>query len=134
MSKEKITEIDEAIADAIAEEEVKREQIKAEAETRAEASATDFREELKKLLKKNFSEETKKNSVTLDLNEYLILKFKERDLEILVATILSNLRLSYDKEYLWLEDREKVVNVINVLYPDVYDELLETLKEEDQEE
>ena len=130
MSKEKITEIDEAIADAIAEEEVKREQIKAEAETRAEASATDFREELKKLLKKNFSERSKENSVTLDLNEYLILKFKERDLELLVSTILANLKLGYDKEYLRLGDSENVVNVINVLYPDVYDDILESLKEE----
>lgn len=130
MSKEKLTEIDEAIADAIAEEEVTKEQIRAEAETRAEASATDFREELKKLLKKNFSEETKKNSVTLDLNEYLILKFKERDLELLVSTILANLKLGYDKEYLRLGDSENVVNVINVLYPDVYDDILESLKEE----
>ena len=133
MSKEKITEIDEAIADAIAEEEVKKEQIKAEAQEKAKASATDFREELKKLLKQNFSERSKENSVTLDLNEYLILKFKERDLELLVATILSNLKLSYDKEYLRLADSDKVVDVINVLYPDVYDDLLDTLNEEDKE-
>lgn len=132
MSKEKLTEIDEAIADAIAEEEVTKEQIKAEAEKKAAASATDFREELKRLLKQNFSDRNKENKVTLDLDEYIILKFKERDLEKIVNTIVAELKLGYDKEYLRIKDSDEIVNAFKVIYPEAYETILEDLIEEDQ--
>lgn len=131
MSKEKLTEIDEAIADAIAEEEVKKEQIKAEAEKKAAANTTDFREELKRLLKQNFSDKNKENKVTLDLDEYIILKFKERDLEKIVNAIVAELKLGYDKEYL-RKDSDEIVNAFKVIYPEAYEAILEDLIEEDQ--
>ena len=125
MKKEIKTEIDEAIADAIAEEEVKKEQ-------QAEETKTyDFRDELEAQLKDAFSDSLKtrkENKVTIDLNEYLILKFKERDLERVVDTILAELRLSYNNEYLRIDNDDNVVDVIKVLYPDVYGGILEDLQ------
>lgn len=113
--------IDEVIADARAEEEVAKEQA-------IENSGNDFREELKAKLKDMFSTSAE-NKVTLSLNEYLLLKFKERDLEILTSTILSNFKLNYSGEDLRLESNV-VVEVIKVLYPDMYDAILEDLQKE----
>ena len=125
MKKEIKTEIDEAIADAIAEEEVKKEQQAEETKTH------NFRDELEAQLKDAFSDSLKtrkENKVTIDLNEYLILKFKERDLERVVDTILAELRLSYNNEYLRIDNDDNVVDVIKVLYPDVYGGILEDLQ------
>lgn len=119
-----ITEIDEAIADAMAEEEVAREQAKED---------SSFRDELRAQLKDAFSESiktNKENKVIISLDEYLILKFKERDLEKVVSTILAELRLSYNQEYLRINDGDNVADVIKVLYPEVYDDILDSLQNE----
>ena len=124
MKKENITEIDEAIADAMAEEEVAREQAKED---------SSFRDELRAQLKDAFSESIKtnrENKVIISLDEYLILKFKERDLEKVVSTILAELRLSYNQEYLRINDGDNVADVIKVLYPEVYDDILDSLQNE----
>ena len=124
MKKENITEIDEAIADAMAEEEVAREQAKED---------SSFRDELRAQLKDAFSESiktNKDNKVIISLDEYLILKFKERDLEKIVSTILAELKLSYNGEFLSMRKDDHVVDVIRVLYPDVYDDILESLQNE----
>ena len=124
MSKER--DIDELIADARAEEEVAREQAK-------EIKENSFRSELEEQLKDAFSESLrarKENKVTIDLDEYLLLKFKERDLERVVSTILAGLRLSYNGEFLSLRNDDEIVDVIKVLYPDVYDGILEDLQNE----
>ena len=124
MKKENITEIDEAIADAMAEEEVAREQAKED---------SSFRDELRAQLKDAFSESiktNKENKVIISLDEYLILKFKERDLEKLVSTILAEFRLSYNQEYLRINDGDNVADVIKVLYPEVYDDILDSLQNE----
>ena len=126
MNNEKITDIEELIADAKAEEEVAREQAK-------EESKRKFKEELEAHLKDAFSESMKarkESKVTIDLNEYVLLKFKERDLEKIVGAIVSVLKLGYNNEYLRINDGDKIVDVIKVIYPEAYEAILEDLIEE----
>lgn len=122
----KNVDIEELIADAKAEEEVRKEQ---------PGKDFSFREELESHLKEAFSDikARRESKVTIDLNEYLILKFKERDLERLVATILDELKLHYTKEDLTLYDDGAIVNMIKALYPEVYQNILYDLQEEDKE-
>jgi len=121
--------IDELIADARAEEEVAKEQA-------IESSENKFREELKTCLIDAFKDNakfSKDNSVTLSLNEYLILRFKERDLETITSAIISNLALGYDGESLRLNIKNDVVDVMKVLYPDMYEAILEDLQQKEGE-
>ena len=122
----KNVDIEELIADAKAEEEVRKEQ---------PCKDFSFREELESHLKEVFSDikARRENKVTIDLNEYLMLKFKERDLEKIVATILDELKLHYTKEDLTLYDDGAIVNMIKALYPEVYQNILYDLQEEDKE-
>ena len=46
------------------------------------------------------------------------------DLDRILNAIVDNLTLSYNKEYLRLEDESKVVDAFRVLYPEAYDALL----------
>lgn len=120
----KNVDIEELIADAKAEEEVRKEQ---------PCKDFSFRDELESHLKEAFSDikARRENKVTIDLNEYLILKFKERDLERIVATILDKLILNYTKDGLKLYDQwEDISNIIKALYPEVYEDILYTLQEE----
>lgn len=121
----KNVDIEELIADAKAEEEVRKEQ--------QPCKDFSFRDELESHLKEAFSDiKTRRESkVTIDLNEYLILKFKERDLERIVATILDKLILNYTKDGLKLYDQwDDISNIIKTLYPEVYEDILYTLQEE----
>jgi hypothetical protein len=120
--------IDEVIADAIAEEEVAKEQAIKNSENK-------FREDLKAHLIDSFKDNklNKENSVTLSLNEYLILKFKERDLENIIRAIIPNLTLGYDGESLRLNNKSDVVDVIKVIYPDMYKVILEDLHQKEGE-
>lgn len=121
--------IDELIADARAEEEVAKEQAIKNSENK-------FREELKTCLIDAFKDNakfSKDNSVTLSLNEYLILKFKERDLENIISAIIPNLTLGYDGESLRLNNKSDVVDVIKVIYPDMYEAILEDLQQKEGE-
>lgn len=122
-------DIDEMIADARAEEEVAKEQA-------IENSENKFREDLKAHLIDAFKDNiklNKENSVTLSLNEYLILKFKERDLENIISAIIPNLSLGYDGESLRLNNKSDVVDVIKVIYPDMYEAILEDLQQKEGE-
>lgn len=122
-------DIEEMIADAKAEEEVAKEQA-------IENSDNKFREELKTCLIDAFKDNakfSKDNSVTLSLNEYLILRFKERDLETITSAIISNLALGYDGKSLRLNNKSDVVDVMKVLYPDMYDAILEDLQQKEGE-
>lgn len=122
-------DIDEMIADARAEEEVAKEQA-------IENSENKFREDLKAHLIDAFKDNiklNKENSVTLSLNEYLILKFKERDLETITSAIIPNLTLGYDGESLRLNHKNDVVDVIKVIYPDMYEAILEDLQQKEGE-
>ena len=119
-------DIEEMIADAKAEEEVAREQAK-------EENTRKFKEELEAHLKDAFSESMKarkESKVTIDLNEYILLKFKERDLEKVIGAIVSELRLGYSKEYLRISDGDRIVDTIKVIYPEAYEEILEDLIKE----
>ena len=120
----KNVDIEELIADAKAEEEVRKEQ---------PCKDFSFREELESHLKEAFSDikARRENKVTIDLNEYLILKFKERDLERIVATILDKLTLNYTKDGLKISDQwDDISNIIKALYPEVYENILFDLQEE----
>lgn len=120
----KNVDIEELIADAKAEEEVRKEQ---------PCKDFSFRDELESHLKEAFSDikTRRENKVTIDLNEYLILKFKERDLERIVATILDKLILNYTKDGLKLYDQwDDISDIIKALYPEVYEDILYTLQEE----
>ena len=122
-------DIEEMIADAKAEEEVAREQA-------IESSENKFREDLKAHLIDAFKDNiklNKENSVTLSLDEYLILKFKERDLENIISAIIPNLTLGYDGESLRLNNKSDVVDVIKVIYPDIYEAILEDLQQKEGE-
>jgi len=120
----KNVDIEELIADAKAEEEVRKEQ---------PCKDFSFRDELESRLKEAFSDikTRRENKVTIDLNEYLILKFKERDLERIVATILDKLTLNYTKDGLKISDQlDDISNIIKALYPEVYENILFDLQEE----
>ena len=112
-------DIEEMIADAKAEEEVKREQ----AAAKEEKAKSDFRETLREQLKEAFKPKDE-NKVTISLEEYVILRNKAIDLDRILNTIIGDLTLSYSKEYLRVDDKEKVADIIKVLYPEVYDHLL----------
>ena len=121
MSKER--DIDELIADARAEEEVAREQAK-------EIKENSFRSELEEQLKDAFSDSLrarKENKVTIDLNEYLVYKFQERDLEKILNAIVEGFKLSYSKEDLFFSDGDAVKETFKVLYPEAYEAILDDL-------
>lgn len=107
----KKVDIEEIIADARAEEEVAREQAAAKEKT--------FKDELREKLKETFKPREEER-VTITLSEYVILTNKAMDLDRVLNTIVDNLTLSYNKEYLRLDDESKVVDAFRVLYPEAY--------------
>ena len=122
-------DIEEIIADARAEEEVAREQ--------AAAMENTFKDELRGKLKEAFTPR-EEESVRIDLREYVTLVNKAMDLDRVLNTIVDNLTLSYNKEYLRLDDESKVVDAFMVLYPEAYGALyaaeLEQAGNEDADE
>lgn len=123
MKKENITDIEEMIVDAKAEEEVAREQERAAKAAKEEKAREDFRDTLREQLKEALIPKDE-SKVTISLSEYVILKQKEADLDRILNAIVDGLGLSYSKEYLSLKESENVVDAFRVLYPDVYDALL----------
>ncbi len=128
MKKEKVTDIEELIADAKAEEEVAREQAKAEKEAK---DKEDFRDVLREQLKEAFKPKVGEK-VTIDLQEYITLCNKAMDLDRILNIIVDEFKLGYDNTYLRIEKEERIADAFRVLYPDVYDHLLAI--ELDQEE
>ena len=108
----KKVDIEEIIADARAEEEVAREMAK-----------SNFRDELRGKLKEAFTPR-EEESVRIALSEYVTLVKKAMDLDRVLNAIVDNVTLSYNKEYLRLDDESKVVDAFRVLYPEAYDALL----------
>lgn len=121
MKKGNVTDIEEMIADAKAEEEVAREQEKAGKE---QAFKNELREQLKDKLVDAVKANRESEKVTIDLYEYVILKQKEADLDRILNAIVDGLGLSYNNEYLYLKNDGRVSDTFRVLYPDVYDTLL----------
>lgn len=121
MKKGNVTDIEEMIADAKAEEEVAREQAKAAADRQ-------FKEDLREQLKENLLETVKNkkasNKVTIDLDEYVMLDNKSKDLDRLLTAIISDLGLNYNRERLRVKDGDNIVDALRVLYPEAYDHLL----------
>lgn len=100
-------EIEEMIADAKAEEEVKKD--------------NEFRTQLRNGLKDALGESTK---VNINLSEYVQLKQKELDLDRILNALIDNVELNYSDDGLRLRDYDTLITVFRVLYPDVYDHLL----------
>lgn len=115
--------IDEIIADAKAEEEVKAAQEKGE--------NNDFRDALRERLKDTFTgmESTK---VTIPLHEYATLTSRSLDLDRILSAIMRGLKVGYSKDYLRLDDG-LVLNTFRALYPDVYDGLFAKIIAETKE-
>ena len=130
MKKEIKTTIDEAIADAIAEEEVTREQEKAIKEEKASA---DFRDLLREQLKDALTLRNDDAKVTISLKDYIILKQKEVDLDRILNSMVDSVYLNYSKDELRLNG-DRVIETMRVLYPEVYDTLLATEIAEAQSE
>ena len=118
-------EIDEAIADAMAEEEIEKERIKAIHEQATENAKEDF----KNILKDHLIDKLDNNTVEIELDEYIELKKKETDLNRLLSVILGEFELSYNNEYLRIADDQKIADAVRVLYPEAYEDLLKALVE-----
>lgn len=123
---ENIENIEELIADAKAEEAAiekkKEEQFK-----------TDLKNGLQDFFNKRNEEE--KQNINIPLCDYLMLKMKERDLDILTEAIMDSLTLSYDKENLKIYDnKERIINAFRMLYNFAYDSILQDLQQEEGEE
>lgn len=113
MDKKNITNLDEAIADARAEEEV------AKANKTKDDFSKQLREGIKDALKVNNDEK-----VSISLKEYVQLKQKETDLERILSAIVDNLELNYSGEYLRMSGGEDMANVLKALFPEAYDTIL----------
>ena len=102
--------IDEVIAEAMAEEAVKKDM--------ADSKPNIFKTETK---------------VTIDLNEYVTLKILEKDFSSILSIICEGLDLNYNKDGLIYDgDRSTLANAINIIYPDIYSSIFAGLKEEDK--
>ena len=104
--------IEELIADAKVEEEIR-----------------------KKQKEEQFKIELKEEKISIPVSEYLELKMKERDLNILVGAITETLSLDYDKKSLKVYDgsKELIINTFKTLYRYIYDTRLEELQQEEGE-
>lgn len=103
-------DISEMIKDAQAEEEQEKN--------------TKFGNALKEQLK-DVLKEGGDSKVSISLDEYLVLKALEMDLDRVLSSIIEALTLSYNNEYLVIRESEGIVNAIKVLYPEVYDKVYE---------
>lgn len=110
--------IEEMIKSAQAEEEQKRD--------------TKFIKDIRKLKIKE--EEGRDSKVTITLDEYLVLKAKEMDLERIVRNIIERLTLSYNNEYLTLTESQGIVNAFEVLFPEAYERAYEMALDKDTQE
>ena len=119
----KNVDIEEMIADAIAEEQVAKEQ--AETKGKEEQRNRDF---FKSLMRGESSAD--KREVTIPLSEYVELKDKERDLDLILKAIIEGMGLSYNNEYIYLKNEGEVTNVFRILYPEVYEELFKQALED----
>jgi len=115
--------IEDIIAEAKAEEELLNQEVS--------AGDTDFREAIKKTLEENLKDRPK---VTIDLEEYILLRQKDKDLERLLHTILDCLVLNYLSDDLMIKDEQKIRDTIEILYPAAYNAILEAEIENNKEE
>jgi hypothetical protein len=105
-------DIEEMIADAKAEEEVKND-----------------------MFSKYNIESVDNSKVTIDLSEYTMLKLMEMDFNRVLSAAFKSLRLSYDFKRVYIESDGVITDVIRALYPDECEEIrLNLIKEENIED
>ena len=119
---EKITNIEELIADAKAEEEVKREQVQDELTNALMKSFTAN-------LNKGAEEKNNGGSVTISLSEYVELKQIESDFNRLFDAIVRSFELNYNHEDIRV-DGDIIKDVFKALYPAEYEAGYKALLEE----
>ena len=96
-----------------------------------EVIADAIAEETTKTAPKEIKTESK---VTIDLSEYVALKQKEHDLGILLTSFMRDLKLRYDKEGLSLNGEYNILDAFHILFPAAYNEIYNDLLEEEEEE
>lgn len=112
-------DINEMITDAKAEEQAEQEQ-----------KRDTFREDLTSKLKSLFGESEKKTeAVTIDVEEYAMLKVQELDFKRVLGAIVDDMYLGYDNKSLRL-DGENTINAIKILFNDLYEDILADKQEE----
>lgn len=112
---EKITNIEELIADAKAEEEVRREQAK---------------EELTNTLTKSFTDAFKAKmgaTVNVDVTEYVYLKQIEADYNRIMGAIERSFGPNYDNTKARIDDGDIILDVYKALYPAEFEEIQERI-------
>lgn len=111
-----ITNIDEIIADARAEEEAKKATAKEELTNALTRSFTDAF---------NSKMDAKKREVVVDLDEYVQLKHLEYDYARIIDAISRSFGLNYRHEELRINDEESILIAFKALYPAEFEKLEE---------
>jgi len=113
--------IEEMIADAQAEE-----QVKAEFKSSKNKMADNFKADLKAALKNALADVTEVDDqlVRITLGEYMSLVYMARDLDLLKNAIARSLGLSYNEEFLAIKHDDEILDVYKTLYREEYDALL----------
>lgn len=106
------------------------EEAKAEEKTAEERKEEKFRKELRKGLEEALKIK-KEQQVSIPVSEYVVLKQKERDLELIVMAIMDDLELSYDKEELRISGGNNTVRAFKTLYNTCYNSILGDFKAKD---
>lgn len=84
---------------------------------------TNWGETLRQL--KDKEEKGRDSKVTITLDEYLVLKAKEMDLDRIMRSIVGALTLSYNSEFLSIRESGGIVDAFRVLFPEAYEKIYE---------
>ena len=119
---EKITNIEELIADAKAEEETKKS---------VQDDLTDaFMRKFAADLNKGAEEKTKGGAVTIPLAEYVQLKQMELDYDRLFSAIMESFGLSYRHDHLIISQDDIILQTFKVLHAEEFKELEQDMVDE----
>lgn len=128
-------EIDEAIADALAVEEVEKAQLEEMLKKGIEEADEKAREDFKDILREHLNSHMPGVKVEVDLDEYIALKQKETDFDRILTPIMKHLRLSYNEEYLTMDSETlEIVQTLRALYPNEYDNIYKSLLKDKEAE
>jgi len=123
---EKITNIEELIADAKAEEEVRREQVQ---DDLTNALMRSFTANLNKDAESKGTE-SKGASVTISLAEYVQLKQMELDYDRLYSAVMESFGLSYHNDHLIISKDDIILQTFKVLHAEEFKELEQDMVDE----
>jgi Fe-S cluster assembly iron-binding protein IscA len=123
---EKITNIEELIADAKAEEEVRREQVQ---DDLTNALMRSFTANLNKDAESKGAE-SKGARVTVSLAEYVQLKQMELDYARLFSAIIESFGLSYHNDHLIISKDDIILQTFKVLHAEEFKELEQDMVDE----